>query len=145
MSQSNMPTSLLPARPRTWPDVAHKFIEEMPFLLASVAVIVLALMGKFSEMQFLVGIFGSLLARSLPKPLAQVSAGAVALVVLGTSLQACVAAKPIEADATYLGQQLACVDKAHTIPESRTCRDWVDARWGVEPRTVIVDAKDGGE
>lgn len=46
----------------------------------------------------------------------------------------CTAAKKETADVTYLGQQLACVDKSATLAESKACRAAVDAKWGVTVR-----------
>ena len=37
-----------------------------------------------------------------------------------------------EQDAQYLGEQLACVDQAKTLDESRACRLAVKQRWGFE-------------
>lgn len=36
------------------------------------------------------------------------------------------------ADAVYASQQLACVDKATTLAESKECRAKVDADWKVD-------------
>jgi hypothetical protein len=36
------------------------------------------------------------------------------------------------ADAVYAAQQLACVDKAATLAESKACRAKVDADWKVD-------------
>jgi hypothetical protein len=47
--------------------------------------------------------------------------------------------KAVEAEATYLGQQLRCVDRAATLAESQTCRASVDEAWGIH-HTV----RDGG-
>lgn len=38
-------------------------------------------------------------------------------------------ATPAAAESAYLAEQLACIDKAKTLEESRTCRDGVKARW----------------
>lgn len=49
-------------------------------------------------------------------------------------LQCCAKAPPTpqEAEALYLSQQLACVEQATTLAESRACRAKVRADWGVE-------------
>lgn len=39
--------------------------------------------------------------------------------------------KAAEAEATYLGRHLQCVDRAKTREESRACRDRVDEEWGI--------------
>lgn len=49
-------------------------------------------------------------------------------------LVSCAGAKETAAEATYLGQQLKCVDDSKTLEESRACRERVKAEW----------AKDGG-
>jgi len=35
------------------------------------------------------------------------------------------------ADAAYTAQQLACVDSATTLAESKACRAKVDLKWGI--------------
>jgi len=40
---------------------------------------------------------------------------------------------PEQAEAAYLAQQVACVERARTLAESRACRAEVDRRWGKPP------------
>jgi len=54
---------------------------------------------------------------------------ALALVVVVVFV-ACVHAKELEAEGTYEGQQLTCVDRASSRAESEACRAAVRARWG---------------
>ena len=49
--------------------------------------------------------------------------------------------KKAEAEASYLGQQLACVDKFDTRAAIDECRRLVRLQWGI----VQTDAKDGGK
>ncbi len=56
----------------------------------------------------------------------------VAIALAVTWFTGCATAKPVGAEAAYLGEQLACVDKAATIMESRACRDAVKAAWAAD-------------
>lgn len=62
--------------------------------------------------------------------------GLMAVLVCYLFLGCASAVKPVEAEATYLGQQVQCVDKYDTKQEIDWCRDAVKRRWAV--------AKDGG-
>lgn len=55
-------------------------------------------------------------------------------------LAGCAAAKAEEAEATYLGQQLRCVDQYATRPDIDSCRRKVRAAWG-----ITETARDGGD
>lgn len=54
----------------------------------------------------------------------------------------CIDARPAVAEATYLGQQLRCVDKYNTRDAIEACRARVRRDWGIA-ETVTKDA--GGD
>ncbi len=56
------------------------------------------------------------------------SAGGLALTPQGCSSDK---AKKAEAESAYTAEQLACVDRASTLEESKACREAVRAKWGV--------------
>jgi len=59
------------------------------------------------------------------------SALAIASILIGCSA----GMKSAEAEATYLGQQLRCVDQAKTRDESEECRRKVRLAWGISETT----------
>lgn len=62
-----------------------------------------------------------------------------AALVAAACLSACTGLKGAAAEATYLGQQLECVDQARTLVESDECRAKVRERWG-----IVETRADGG-
>jgi uncharacterized membrane protein len=71
--------------------------------------------------------------------LAAAAAGIALALLTGCST---LAAEKAAAEAEYAGQQLACVDKAKTIDESRECRRKVREKWGI---AEVQTSKDGGQ
>ena len=62
------------------------------------------------------------------------AAALVALVAAGASYcTGCSPRTPAQAEAAYTAELLRCVDQAHTLAESRACREGVNKRWGVRP------------
>lgn len=73
-------------------------------------------------------------------------AAAVLLVLAYVAIAHCVGgcvspkeAKEAAAEATYLGQQLECVDNLHTRADIDGCRASVRKRWG-----IVETIRDGG-
>jgi len=50
------------------------------------------------------------------------------------ALVACQPRTPAQAEALYTAEQLACVEHAASLDESRECRAKIDQKWGVSPR-----------
>lgn len=71
-----------------------------------------------------------------PGPVARSFALFLVVLVTAVAIVACASGKSAVAEATYLGQQLECVDRHETREAIDRCRAEVRARWGIaEPVT----------
>lgn len=51
-----------------------------------------------------------------------------------------VPSKAVQAEATYTGELVACVEQAQTLAESKACREAVNAKWGI----IEIARRDAG-